>query len=1120
MEPETELPATPVPSRRQPDEETDVTQAPGSWTSPAFFQRSRVSYGGLVDSGLDPFTEEDGFVPGKGRKRPRFSMRSSEWRIVDEPASPGEKASPVDWAEELDEDEDVKAAEDIEMSEEAPQTCEKAIEDTITISTNQPVADIGPLIKGPAEPTTAKPAEAARQVNENGEQTGTLKIPIDTPRLLPVPSPSHPVPSPLVSTTPDNEYFTSAAAPTSQPITTVAQSATTTVYNNEASEEHPKTLQMETGGPTLDKVEGIPALPGFIAEVDILQKPEVHEQTPREIQSEELESAAAPEAGSSPFPESTTPVEEPPLRDVLESYPQDVEMEDKENTAEEFEEDGDEEAFSEKDEHEEEKDEGDVQDSELDEEDEDEAEDSEYDEQPPVDQTTDQEPRIQSVEGPLEEGTKPDEQEPHEAAPIETESPEDYNEPEGNYDEDENMDEAGSEEYGSEYEYEGRPEDIVDSEMESGEDDEEPNPVQAQSQAPVAPKNVQPDIIVLDSDDEDEQPPAPQMPQPPQSERESEEAEGQEDEEWPSDEEEEIDDGEGYEDESGDEHGQDDELAEVDDEGEVENEQSEGQAELRDDERIEEEEQEEEQEEEKKAAHEQAEEQVKSLDEPKWAEDKEAGEGAGEGAGEVEDEEAVEDKRTEEPVESLDYEKPEEEVTEVENVTAEHDKSFDDKRNEPVELVDRTGRIDDEGVEAASNAQERSESEDDGDVFVETYEYNTTHGEPPASTHEAPSTEDRPRNPEEGLDQHEAPPATPDEIQIKHHRPPEPDLGLIYDGAASPGEWYDAQTDAEGSDAQDDEDGPSRQLAAEHEMQMDALAQPRSPSLLSLHDNATEPDSHSEPETPNRHYPGLRSKHSYFAPLASLPDHFNSLTDTISVVHDASAISQSASGKRGYLLTLHITDPSMAGTTLPAQIFRPFEEALPRVREGDAILLRDFRVAAFNHAMSLVSVDVSAWAVFADGHSPEDQDKDTEEAQIQAQTQVQITGPPVEYGPEEHSHAIDLCQWYHEDGASKIADLYLQASIDLASRNRSSSEASFEFDSDSVGLGLSPDPGQGLGLASGPDGRRSLLRRSRRSNRRITIHELRDGRRYTEVGSPSDRESIHELRDGTVYANL
>ncbi|MGC0681816.1 hypothetical protein ACPL21_22530, partial [Escherichia coli] len=75
-------------------------------------------------------------------------MRSSEWRIVDEPASPGEKAIPVDWTEELDEDEnenedeDVKAAEDIEMSEEAPKTCDTAIEDATTISTNQPVAEI------------------------------------------------------------------------------------------------------------------------------------------------------------------------------------------------------------------------------------------------------------------------------------------------------------------------------------------------------------------------------------------------------------------------------------------------------------------------------------------------------------------------------------------------------------------------------------------------------------------------------------------------------------------------------------------------------------------------------------------------------------------------------------------------------------------------------------------------------------------------------------------------------------------------------------------------------------------------------------------------------------------
>ena len=1127
-EPETEPPLTPVPSRRRPDEETDATPTLGAWTSPAFFQRSRVSYGGLVDSGLDPFAEEDGFVPGKGRKRPRFSMRSNEWRVVDEPASPGEKASPVDWTEDINEDESVEteaesegAVEDIEMSEEAPKASDAATEDTTTISTEQPVPEIGPSIEGPVEPTTTKLTEAAYQANGNGELAGTLQVPIDTPRLLPVPSPGLPVPSPLVSTTPDNGYFTStAAAPTSQPITTVIQSETTKADNNGAPEEYSETLQVETGDSTLNKAENISSLSGFTAVADIPQEPEVHtaadmtEQTPREIQSEELESAAAHEARLPPFPESTTPIGEPPLMDALHYYPQDIEMEGERNAAKDSERNGGGRASSESDESEEVEDEDDVQqEEESDEEDQDEEEDPEYDEPVPIGNITDQEDRVQAIARPFEEDTDAlDEQESRETVLVEAESPEDYSEPEGDYDEgeeeqqDEDMDEAG-EEYDSEYEYQDRPEDIVDSEMGSGEDDDEPSPAQAPAPAPVTPKNVQPDVIVLDSDDEDEPPPGPPMQQFSQFERGSD-VESQGVEEWPSDEEEEMTDGEGYEDQSGDEYYQDGELVEVGDEEEVENKQPEGQVELQEGgERVDEEEEQED------TAAEQAEEQVKSPDDHRWVED--------EDADEDEDEKAVESEHPEEPVKSLeDGRREDEEVAEAENEADENDKSFDDKRYDQVELVDRTGRIDD-GDKAADKAQERSETEDDADVFVEPSEYNTPHDEPPASTHEIPSTEDPSLQPEEAVDQHEARPAFPDESQEGAEKT-EPDpqqryAELVYDGAASPGEWYDAPTDAEGSGTED-EDGPSRQLAAEHEMQMDALAQSGSRSLSSpIHDNATDPDSdsNSDPDTPNRHYPGLRSKLSYFAPLASLSDNFNTLIDTISIVYDASAVSQSLSGKRDYLLTLHVTDPSMAGATVPAQIFRPFEEALPRVREGDAILLRDFRVGAFNHAMCLVSVDVSAWAVFTDGHSLEGQNNKGQEAQAQIQAQkMEITGPPVEYGLEENSYATDLRQWYHEDGASKVADSHLQASIDLASRGRSSSEAS--FDSDSVGLGL----GQGLGLTAGPDGRRSLLRRSRRSHRRITIHELRDGRRYTEVGSPSDRESIHELRDGTVYANL
>ena len=93
-----------------------------------------------------------------------------------------------------------------------------------------------------------------------------------------------------------------------------------------------------------------------------------------------------------------------------------------------------------------------------------------------------------------------------------------------------------------------------------------------------------------------------------------------------------------------------------------------------------------------------------------------------------------------------------------------------------------------------------------------------------------------------------------------------------------------------------------------------------------------------------------------------------------------------------------------------------------------------------------------------------------------------------------------------------VADNQLQASLQIATGSREITPIDSVATSDSGGLD-----------SIGRDGRRDFsrsLRRGRKSHRRITIHELRDGRRYAEVGSPSDRESIHELRDGTVYANL
>lgn len=244
----------------------------------------------------------------------------------------------------------------------------------------------------------------------------------------------------------------------------------------------------------------------------------------------------------------------------------------------------------------------------------------------------------------------------------------------------------------------------------------------------------------------------------------------------------------------------------------------------------------------------------------------------------------------------------------------------------------------------------------------------------------------------------------------------------------------------------------------------------------------------------DRHYPGLRSKLSYFAPLATLIDHYNALVDTISVAAEVGPPVKAATGKKDFILNLQLTDQSMAGTTVFAQILRPYKSALPSLREGDAILLRNFRVKTLDHSVILVSDSTSAWAVF----SPSSED-------------AEMTGPPVEYGAEEKEFATDLRQWYVEDGLAMVADNQLQASVGRESDIETPTSSAAQSDAESIDLALR----EGRGDTSSSRGSRR-----RKSHRRITIHELRDGRRYTEVGSSPGNSSIHELRDGTVYANM
>lgn len=238
---------------------------------------------------------------------------------------------------------------------------------------------------------------------------------------------------------------------------------------------------------------------------------------------------------------------------------------------------------------------------------------------------------------------------------------------------------------------------------------------------------------------------------------------------------------------------------------------------------------------------------------------------------------------------------------------------------------------------------------------------------------------------------------------------------------------------------------------------------------------------------PNRHATGLRTDLSYYAPLSTLVNNFNTLTDTLSIVISATSPLRATSGPRDYHTTIQVTDRSLAGRTTSAQIFRRYKRAIPRPAEGDVILLRNFKVCAFNHTMMLQTVNSSSWAVFDQGKPDA----------------MRVTGPPVEVGDEERNYVMELRKSY-TDGIIAASD---RGSIPTSR----ASTGTFSTASSESGAGENRTRG-------GSTPRRSRQGRSSRS-RRITIHELRHGRRYTDVGSGSDKDSIHELRDGTVYMN-
>ncbi|KAH6686423.1 hypothetical protein F5X68DRAFT_262206 [Plectosphaerella plurivora] len=116
------------------------------------------------------------------------------------------------------------------------------------------------------------------------------------------------------------------------------------------------------------------------------------------------------------------------------------------------------------------------------------------------------------------------------------------------------------------------------------------------------------------------------------------------------------------------------------------------------------------------------------------------------------------------------------------------------------------------------------------------------------------------------------------------------------------------------------------------------------------------------------------------------------------------------SGPRGVLLSFNVTDHSIAPSqVILVNVFRPNKSALPEVKPGDVILLRQFTVTAMmGRGFGLRANDGSSWAVF-DG-----QDED------QA---PQIRGPPVELTKGDKTFAGLLKKYYTEMDAAAMAHL-------------------------------------------------------------------------------------------------
>ncbi|KAK4189604.1 hypothetical protein QBC35DRAFT_430143 [Podospora australis] len=148
----------------------------------------------------------------------------------------------------------------------------------------------------------------------------------------------------------------------------------------------------------------------------------------------------------------------------------------------------------------------------------------------------------------------------------------------------------------------------------------------------------------------------------------------------------------------------------------------------------------------------------------------------------------------------------------------------------------------------------------------------------------------------------------------------------------------------------------------------------------------------------------LRTELSECVNLKSLRLHNEKFPNVVAIVTtQPRPAARAKGGPREYFQSFHITDPSVAPTTVvEVQLYRPHKESLPVVKVGDAILLQRFQVKSISKkGFGLRSQGESAWAVF-----------DTDDGA------PQIKGAPVEDWENHKGYMTTLRAWWRSLDAS------------------------------------------------------------------------------------------------------